>query len=248
MQRMRRVGFIRDNTINVVLKEETSVITATFLGHSCFTFSDGKNTLLIDPYLTGNALAAAKPESLSPTAILVTHAHGDHLGDAISIAKRSHAQIISTAEVAGYCSSQGAKVHPMHIGGAFQFPFGRIKLTLALHGSSIEGKCCGNPCGFLITMEDKTIYHAGDTGLFGDMELIGRMNRIDLAALPIGDNFTMGIDDAVEAARMLHPNLAIPMHYNTFDVIQADPAEFVVKTAALGIHSKILRPGESVSI
>ncbi|NIA30141.1 MAG: metal-dependent hydrolase [Actinobacteria bacterium] len=139
----------------------------------------------------------------------------------------------------------------MHIGGAYHFPFGRVKLTIAHHGSGADlgGEALanmGNPCGFLVTMDNKALYHAGDTGIFLDMKLIGEMDKIDVALLPIGDNFTMGIDDAVKAADFLQAKLTIPTHYNTFEVIEADPQEFQKKIAAIGLFSKVLEFGESL--
>ena len=141
--------------------------------------------------------------------MILTHGHGDHLGDALDIAKANNATLIAPFELASYCGAKGATIHPMHIGGSFNFPFGKVKLTIAHHGSAIvDGEnitYTGNPCGVLITIEGKTFYHSGDTGLFYDMKLIGEMNKIDLAVLPVGDNFTMGIDDAVKATEFLNP-------------------------------------------
>jgi L-ascorbate metabolism protein UlaG (beta-lactamase superfamily) len=134
----------------------------------------------------------------------------------------------------------------MHIGGAHQFPFGRVKLTIAHHGSAApNGTYTGNPCGFLIEMDGKTFYHPGDTGLFYDMKLIGEMNKIDIAVLPIGDNFTMGIDDAAKATELLKPATVIPMHYKTFDIIDVEPQEFVDKVKSLGYNSQVLPIGET---
>ena len=138
--------------------------------------------------------------------MLVTHGHGDHLGDAVAISKSNRAPIIGPYELVGYCEKQGALGHPMHIGGSHPFPFGRVKLTIAHHGSMApDGTYTGNPCGFVVTMGGRTVYHAGDTGLFLDMQLIGEMNRLDCAILPIGDNFTMGREDALRAAELLRP-------------------------------------------
>lgn len=213
----------------------------TFLGHSAFLIEGENHSLVIDPFLTGNPLAKTKPSDLRVDFVLITHGHGDHLGDAIDIARKNNATIISTFEIAGYCQKREANAHPMHIGGARNFPFGRLKLTIAHHGSSSpEGDYMGEPAGMLITIDGKTFYHAGDTGLFYDMKLIGEMNEIDVAALPIGDNFTMGIDDAVKAAEFLQAKMYIPMHYKTFDVIDVEPGEFIDKLSKTGFQGKIL--------
>ena len=176
----------------------------TYLGHSGFLIETGEHILAIDPFLAGNPLAVHTAADLKPTFILVTHGHGDHLGDALQLAEENGATIIAPFELAQFCAAKGATVHPMHIGGGYDFPFGRVKLTLALHGSAFiddDGiTCTGNPVGFLVKLPDLTLYHAGDTGLFGDMKLIGDSTAIDLALLPIGDNFTMGPDDALIAA------------------------------------------------
>lgn len=219
---------------------------ATFFGHSCFFLEDGENRLIIDPFITGNPQAIVKPEEVNVNYILLTHAHGDHLGDAVDISKRNKALIIAPFELANYCQDQGCEVHPMHIGGAHNFPFGRVKLTIAHHGSALpDGGYGGNPCGFLVTMNGKTFFHSGDTGLFYDMKLIGEMNDIELAVLPIGDNFTMGIDDAVKAVEFLKPKSVIPMHFKTFDVIDVDPEEFVRRVVDMEVNSVVLKVGES---
>lgn len=226
------------------------MVKATFLGHSCVSITDGHKTVVIDPFLTGNPKAAAQPNDLDVDAVLVTHGHSDHLGDAIPIAKRCKVPIIGVFELCNYCQSQGATVHPMHIGGAHTFDFGRVKLTPALHGSAVSGNppiYTGNPVGFLVEMGERTVYHSGDTGVSAEMEVIGRLHSIDLAFLPIGDNFTMGIDDAVEAVRMLHPKTVVPFHYDTFDLIAADPKAFAAKAKDLA-QIVILKPGESVEV
>ena len=218
----------------------------TYLGHSAFYVETEKGKIIIDPFLSGNPKAKKDPKDVKVDYVLLTHGHGDHLGDSIDIAKSNNATIIAPNELAIYCSNKGAQVHPMHIGGAHEFPFGKVKLTIAHHGSAApDGTYTGNPCGFLITTEGKTLYHPGDTGLFYDMKLIGEMNEIDLAVLPIGDNFTMGIDDAVTATEFLQPKMVIPMHYQTFDVINVDPKEFISKVEAKGFSGKILPIGDS---
>ncbi len=222
--------------------------TLTYLGHSAFLLEGGGTKMAIDPFLTGNPLAAKQADEIEVEWIYLTHGHNDHFGDVLSIAKANNATIIAPYELASYCESKGAKVHPMHIGGAHGFSFGRLKLTIAHHGSAYVEKngtivYCGNPSGGLITMDGKTLYHAGDTGLFYDMKLIGEMNSIDLAALPIGDNFTMGIDDAVVATEYIKPHKVIPIHYNTFDVIKVNPSEFVEKVQAKGFAGQVIEPG-----
>jgi L-ascorbate metabolism protein UlaG (beta-lactamase superfamily) len=224
----------------------------TFLGHGAFQMDCEKASLAIDPFITGNPRATVKAGDLKVGYVLLTHGHPDHLGDGIAIARENDATIIAPFELATYCERQGVKAHPMHIGGAYNFPFGRVKLTIAFHGSGYPTDqgilYMGNPCGFLISAGGKTVYHAGDTGLFYDMKLIGEMDRIDVALLPIGGNFTMDIDDAVKAAELLQARLSIPMHYGTFDVIAADPAEFEKKIAEKGMKARVLKVGERLTI
>lgn len=219
----------------------------TFLGHSAFLIEGQSHTLIIDPFLNDNPLAEIKASDVKADYVLITHGHGDHLGDSIEIAKNNDATVIATYELAVYCERQGVKAHPMHIGGARVFSFGRLKLTIAHHGSSTpDGAYMGEPSGMLITIDGKTFYHAGDTGLFLDMKLIGEMNQIDIAALPIGDNFTMGIDDAVKAAEFLSANHYLPMHYGTFGLIDVDPHHFVEKLAGNGLKGTVLPVGYSI--
>lgn len=220
---------------------------ATFLGHSCVQITDGKHTVVVDPYLSGNPKATVKAADMKVNFVLITHGHGDHLGDGIEIAKKNNATIIANHELANYCARQGATVHGMHIGGAHTFAFGRVKLTIAHHGGGAGPNAdvyTGPPVGFLITMGGKVLYHPGDTGLFYDMKLIGEMNKIDLAFLPIGDNYTMGIEDAVKAVSLLQPKAVVPFHYDTFDVIAQDPQDFAKRVQ--GSKVVILKPGESI--
>ena len=219
----------------------------TYLGHSAFLVEGSKASLVIDPFLSGNPNSPKKPEEIKVGWILLSHGHGDHFGDAMEIAKANNATIIAPFELAGYCEQKGATVHPMHIGGGFNYPFGRVKLTIAHHGSATDdGTYTGNPCGFLITMDGKTLYHSGDTALTYDMKLIGEMNTVDLALLPIGDNFTMGITDAVKAAEFVNAKTTVPMHYNTFDLIKADPNSFVNAVKKGGRNARVLPVGESM--
>ena len=221
----------------------------TYWGHSCFLIEIKEFRLVIDPFLRGNPKASIKPEDVECDYVLVTHGHGDHLGDAVEISKNNDATLIANYEISVYCGNQGAKVHPMHIGGSREFPFGRIKLTIAHHGSGLESGneiiYLGNPVGIQITSEGKTLYHAGDTGLFLDMKLIGELQPIDVAILPIGDNFTMGIDDACKAIEFLKPKVAIPMHYQTFELIDVDPHEFKTKGRETEAFIEVMDIGQS---
>ncbi|MFQ5499549.1 MAG: metal-dependent hydrolase [Candidatus Zixiibacteriota bacterium] len=222
--------------------------TAQFLGHACVAITEGSDKLIVDPFLTGNPLAVAKADTIEVKWVLITHGHGDHVGDAIEIAKRNKATVIANFELANLCAKQGVEIHPMHIGGRHDFDFGSVKLTIAHHGGGYGEDASvytGPPVGFLITIGGKTLYHPGDTGLFYDMKLIGDMNRIDLAFLPIGDNFTMGIDDAVKAVEFLRPTAVVPFHYDTFPIIEKDPNNFASRVT--GSRVVILKPGESVS-
>jgi L-ascorbate metabolism protein UlaG (beta-lactamase superfamily) len=219
----------------------------TFLGHSAFLVEGSAGRVVIDPYLRDNPVASAAPDEIKVDYVLLTHGHWDHLGDGIEIAKANDATIVAPAELARYCEKHGATIHPMHIGGAHDFDFGRVKLTIAHHGSCApDGTYTGNPCGFVVTMDGRTLYHPGDTGLFLDMKLIGELNDIDVAVLPIGDNFTMGIDDAIKATEFLQPRLVIPMHFKTFDVIDVEPREFVERVTQKGFISQVLGFGESL--
>ena len=222
-----------------------------YLGHAAFSLTDGKYVLLIDPFISGNQLAKVEAEELNPTHILLTHGHGDHLGDAIDIAKRTGALIIAPTELANYCENKGARSHAMYM-GTYHFDFGKLRMTPAWHGSSIEEKgtsiYLGTPCGYIIYLGGKCVYHAGDTGIFGDMALIGRMNPLDCALLPIGGNFTMDPEEALEAALMLKPKLVIPMHFNTFPVIKQDAKQFVKDVEKKGLKALTLAPGESIEI
>lgn len=226
----------------------------TFHGHSCVQIETGKHMLLIDPFITGNPAAKVSAADLKPDFILLTHGHGDHTGDAFELAKRSDALLIAPNELAVYAGWQGCRAHPMGIGGAWQFEFGRVKLTQAFHGSGLELHdtkqivYMGMPSGLLLTIDGLTIYHAGDTSLFGDMKLIGELNDIDLAFLPIGDNFTMGPDDALIAAKWLRAKHVVPMHYDTFPLIAQDGHAYVGALREQGIPGTVLDPGDALEL
>lgn len=221
-----------------------------WLSHSCIEIVTGGFNILIDPFLSGNPAALVSADELDPDYILVSHGHGDHVGDTIEIAKRTGATVITNYEISEWLSAKGVKAHGMQHGGGHNFPFGRVKLTLAFHGSALpDGSNGGNPAGFLITTSDgKKIYDAADTGLFGDMALIGE-EGIDLAFLPIGDNYTMGPDDALRAVKLIKPKQVVPIHYNTFPLIHQD-AKAWAKAVESATEAKVtvMQPGDSISL
>ncbi|MGI6258562.1 MAG: metal-dependent hydrolase [Anaerolineaceae bacterium] len=224
-------------------------ITYTWYGHATHGLKVGEHRLLIDPYFTDNPSAPIKAEETEADFILISHGHGDHLGDTIEIAERTGALCITNFEIANWLAEKGVNAHGQQIGGGFHHPFGYLKLTQALHGSVLpDGTYGGNPAGFLLTTRDeKKIYFAADTGLFGDMSLIGD-EGIDLALLPIGDNYTMGPDDALKAVKLLRAKAVVPVHYNTWDLIAQDPLawkERVEAETTTKVH--VLKPGESLT-
>ena len=224
-------------------------IKVTWLGHAALALDIDGQHVLVDPFLTGNPAASTGPASLPADFILVSHGHGDHVGDTAAIAKRTGATIIANNEIAVWFGSQGLKSHGQHIGGGHTWPFGYVKLTQALHGSALpDGSNGGNPAGFLITADGKKIYLAADTGLFGDMRLIGD-EGLDLAVIPIGDNYTMGPDDALRAAKLLRAKHIIPIHYSTWDLIKQDAPAWAKRVEA-ETDSKVhvLQPGQSFEL
>ncbi len=226
------------------------MLKINYLSHSTFIFDDGKHRIIIDPYLTGNPTCKMEVEDVKVDYIVLTHAHGDHISDLIKITKQNNATVIAVNELANYAIEKGLQAFNMHIGGAYNFPFGRLKFTIAHHGSALpDGRYMGVAAGVLLTMGDKMIYHTGDTGLFLDMKLIGEMNKIDAMCVCIGDCFTMGIDDAVKAVEFVNPELAIPMHYQTFPVIQTNPFEFKEKVEKkLGKKARVMEYGETITL
>ena len=222
-----------------------------WLGHSATAIETAGYQVLIDPFLTGNPKAAISADEAQADFILVSHGHGDHLGDTIAIAQRTGATVICNYEMSEWLQKQGVKkTHGQQHGGGHGFPFGRVKLTLAFHGSALpDGSYGGNPCGFLFYFKDGAkVYDAADTGLFGDMRLIGE-EGIDLAMLPIGDNYTMGPDDALRAVKLLQPKKVLPIHYNTFDLIAQDANAWAGRVRQeTKTEPVVLKPGEWLTI
>jgi L-ascorbate metabolism protein UlaG (beta-lactamase superfamily) len=222
----------------------------TWYGHSAFLVKVDQYRVLIDPFLSGNPLSPVKPGTVEADYILVSHGHGDHLGDSEEISKRTGATIISNAEICDWLHDKGAKTHAQHIGGGFHHPFGYLKLTIATHGSIMpDGSYGGNPAGFLLTTQySDRLYFAGDTGLFGDMKLIGE-EGLDVAILPIGDNYTMGPGDALRAVKLLQPQLVIPMHFNTTKLIQQDVLAWAERVEMdTSAKVRVMKPGEEITI
>lgn len=223
----------------------------SYHGHSVVRVKTATHTILIDPFITGNELCDLDPNEVEADVILLTHGHNDHVGDTVEIAKRTGALVVALNELAVYLASKGIETHPMNIGGAYDFDFGRVKYTQAFHGSSYEEEdgtfiYTGMPGGILLTVEGKTLYHLGDTALFSDLKMIGELNDIDVAFIPIGDNFTMGPDDALIAADWVNAKIVVPVHYNTFPIIKQDPDAFAEKVRTG--EGRALKVGESFEL
>ena len=222
----------------------------TWYGHGTSGLETSGYKLLVDPYFTDNPAASTTADTVEADYILISHGHGDHVADAVPIAKRTGATAISNFEIANWLGDQGVEAHAQHLGGGYNFPFGYLKLTLAIHGSCLpDGSYGGNPAGFLLTTNDgEKIYLACDTGLFGDMSLIGD-EEITLATLPIGDNFTMGPDDALRAVKLLRPGHVVPVHYNTWDLIAQDPNAWGARVAAeTAAKVHVMTPGDTLAL
>lgn len=223
----------------------------TYLGHSALLLETSTHRLLMDPFLTGNPKAAVDAGEIVADFVLLTHGHEDHLGDTVDIAKRTGATVIANWELAHYVKSMGVEnIVPMNLGGRFQAAFGTVKLTPAVHSSSVTGPdgrslFLGNPGGFLLHVDDKVIYNVGDSALTYDFKLIGERHRVDLAIVPIGDFFTMGIEDALTAVDFIQPKQVVPVHYDTFPPIEVDAAEFARRSSA---PVKVLAPGEALDL
>lgn len=220
-----------------------------FLGHNAWHLTVESLSILIDPFLSSNSLAACSPDSLQADFILVSHGHGDHFGDTISIAKRTGAIVVSIAEIVSYCTQQGVKsTLAMNLGGSVQLPFGKVKMVPAIHSSTLpDGTPGGSPVGFLITLKGGLrLYFACDTALFSDMKFF---SGVDYAALPIGDLFTMGPDDALEAVKIIHPRNVIPCHYGTWPPINQDVQAWKVRVEKETLSKcVVMKSGEELSL
>jgi L-ascorbate metabolism protein UlaG (beta-lactamase superfamily) len=193
-----------------------------FLGQACFTLSDGETTVLVDPFLTGNPLAAASADEVDATTILLTHGHADHLGDTVPIAKRTGATVVAIVELANEIGGEGIDVRDPNLGGTVEFDWGSVMLVPAWHTAVSPSGTAHGPAGLVIDFKGTIVYHLGDTCLFSDLELVGKRTAIDIALIPIGGHYTMDRFDAVQAASLVGAKTVIPCHYNTFPPIEAD--------------------------
>ena len=219
-----------------------------FLGHACFTLSDGETTVLIDPFLTGNPKAAASADEVDATTILLTHGHADHIGDTVPIAKRTGATVLAIVELAGEIGEEGVDVRDPNLGGTVNFDWGWAKLVPAWHTSTTPKGTVNTPAGLLINFKDTIVYHLGDTCLFSDLQLVGKRNPIDVALMCIGGHYTMDRTDAVDAAGLVGAKTVIPCHYDTFPPIETDAEAFKSDVeSATQSNVVILDPGQSHS-
>jgi L-ascorbate metabolism protein UlaG (beta-lactamase superfamily) len=219
-----------------------------FLGHACFTLSDGDTTVLIDPFLSGNPKAAIAADDVAATTVLLTHGHGDHYGDVVSIAKRTGATVVAITEIAGELSGEGLDARDTNLGGTAKFEWGWVKLVPAMHTSTTPNGTVSVPAGLLINFEDTIVYHLGDTCLFSDLQLVGKRNPIDIALMCIGGHYTMDRTDAVDAVQLVGAKTVIPCHYNTFPPIETDAEAFKSDVESATQSSVVvLEPGETHS-
>jgi len=224
--------------------------TLRWLGHACWSIETGGKTLLIDPFLNDSPTAPVKADAVRADYILISHGHFDHVGDAAAIAKRTGAIVVANFEICQWLGKQGVtKAEPMNLGGTIALPFGHVKLTPAIHSSELpDGASGGNAGGFLLTLADATIYVACDTALFSDMQLIGA-GGLDLAVLPIGDRFTMGPDDALQAVKLLKPKRVVGSHYNTWPPIAQDASAWAARVQAeTKTQAIVLEPGGTIRL
>ncbi len=226
----------------------------TWLGHACFLL-EGSKRVLIDPFLTGNPNAPVKPSEVKADVIVVTHGHGDHLGDTVEIAKNNDAQVVCIHELSRILAKKGVETIGMNIGGTVMSSGISVTMVPAFHSADVEDErgeiiSAGSPAGVIVSMDGVKVYHTGDTDVFGDMRLIGELHKPDVMLVPIGDVYTMGIAGAVKALELVKPKIAIPMHYNTFPLIEKNPEDFKKAVVAKGLDVKvvILKPGESYEI
>ncbi len=222
----------------------------TYFGHSCFSVNIGGYQLLFDPFISGNELAKdIDINTIEADYILLSHAHQDHTADAEAIAARTGATIIGIWEIHAHYSALGLKTHPMNIGGKWPFDFATVHMVPAVHSSSFpDGKYGGQPAGFIIENDEHTFYYAGDTALFSDMKMLGEMHKISFAFMPVGDNFTMGIKDAIVACKWMNVSKLIGMHYDTFPYIQIEHAEALVLSKFNGVELTLPEIGKTFSI
>lgn len=224
----------------------------TYFGHSCFLIEVRGARLVIDPYLTENPHGPVALASVPCDWVLCTHAHEDHICDAADLARLHAATLVAPYELAEYFAAQNLRTLDLMPGGGVDLPWGRLDMTPAVHSSALElphgeNRAMGVPGGYVVRAGGKSLYHSGDTALFGDMSLIGRKG-LDVALLPIGDRYTMGADDALAALDLLRPKQAVPMHYNTHDKIRADPHAFAERARTAGHAVRVMRAGENLPV